>query len=169
MYRRILKEIKILDEKYGPIRRVNNIENLLQEEGFQVEILYKNIIFKYVFKKDYPFRPCKLYILQNGNYVEYQVMLKMKYMKYIYYSRELFGPNVSILHCPCCFNIHCLWHVSDMSFMMMHEYMNYLNFYKNIKECYYGKLSLKKYFNETYLKSMDHIISNILSYLKYEC
>ena len=142
MFKRISKELKILEEKYGEIRHLNNMENVMEPDGFQIVLKHKNIEFKIVFNKDHPFRPCHLYILRHGNEIEYTTALKKAYMKYIHYSNKLYGPP-RVIQCPCCYNIFCQWHVSHMSYMMIDECCHHLECYQNIQECYYGKLALK--------------------------
>ena len=51
---------------------------------------------------------------------------------------------------------------------MIDEFCNHIKYYQNMQECYYAKLVLKKYFTEKYLKEMNHVISSILQFIKYD-
>ena len=85
----------MLDEKYGPLEYLNEIENILEPIGFQIKMNHENIHFKYKFHKDYPFRPCFLYVKVQDEELDYTMALKKAYMKYIYYSNKC-GPNESV-------------------------------------------------------------------------
>ena len=162
--RRIKKEISILNDKYDEVDDVN-FENVRSNENIEIKIVHNLNHFKFVFDSNYPFKCCNLYIWRNNKYEKYTNILKESYMKYTYTHFNLFKNNKKMIPCPCCYNISCNWKISTLCHKMIDEYFYYMDHYNNMNQCYNGILCLKKYLDKKYLKSMDHIISNIISYV----
>jgi len=120
----------------------------------------KMCVIKY--PKDYPFRPCNIFILQNKKEVSYIQLLRSKYSKILNYMKY---PHKFNMACPCCFNMVCQWEVSHTSNKMVEEFIFKYNKLEQMENRIYGYMVLNKIFNETYLKALPNTILEILTYL----
>ena len=120
----------------------------------------KTCLIKY--PKDYPFRPCNIFIIQNNKEISYINYLKNKHSKILKYIKY---PHKFPMACPCCFNMVCQWEVSHTSNKMVEEFIFKYNKLEQMENRIHGYMTLNKIFNENYLKALPNTILEILTYL----
>ena len=120
----------------------------------------KMCVIKY--PKDYPFRPCNIFINEGKLNISYIEFLKRKYSRILNYIKD---QRYVTMACPCCFNMVCQWEVSYTSNKMIEEFIFKYNKLKQLENRIYGYMVLNKTFNEKYLKAMPDTILEIIRYL----
>ena len=158
LHRRLNRELDILMDKYNL-----NLYIDYHNSGATITIFLRDIdkfcVIKY--NKDYPFRPCSVFLIINNKEINYIDYFKNKHKKILNYCRESSLPYA----CPCCFNLYCKWDVSNTSSNMLDEVIVKYKTYNKLELRLYVFMTLIKLFNEKYLKKIDNIILHIIKYI----
>ena len=156
--RRIKKEIKMINDKFNL-----NLHLDCNDINANVNVFLKEINKECVIKynKDYPFNPCKIFLMIDNKEINYIDYFKMQHNKILNYCNK----NVLSLSCPCCFNLYCKWKVSNTSLNMLDEIVVKYKIYNTLETRLYAFIYLIKLFNEKYLKNIHNVILTIVKYI----
>lgn len=157
--RRLEKELHMLMEDHNL-----NLYLDYNLNGASLNIYLRDIDKMCVIKypKDYPFRPCNIYIDEGKLKISYTEYLKRKYCRVLDYVKD---HSHITMACPCCFNMVCNWEVHYTSNKMIEEFISKDQKLKQLENRIYAYMALNKTFNEKYLKALPNTILEIVKYL----
>lgn len=121
------------------------------------------------FPSDYPFTPCQLYLLKDGDFGKkenYIALLKEQYVDILKLTQNYGHPKLSdTLCCPCCVSHSCNWKPCKKAIHMIQEYNHTRTIYKNIKNKLVIAFIFRSLFSQKYDLCCDNIVSQLLELL----
>lgn len=169
--KRIEHEIILLQQHYGTTYDATQCYNDIYKKSLlkPCRTVYipvnDNVQCHYVihFPYDYPFSPCELYLLDNGDFGKkenYITILKSHYVDILNLTQKYGYPKLSdYLCCPCCVSLSCNWVPNKKAIYMIKEYNNTRNIYKKIKH----KLMIAFIFRSLFSQKFDLCCDNVVS------
>lgn len=131
----------------------------------------KNTIYQYMilFPTKFPFNPCKLYLLQDGNFentIEYISYLIKEYRNINSFSKKYNIQNFTYkLSCPCCVSLSCFWNPSKRAIQMIQEFEESKNTFIIIRQKMINYCLINSYFIQIQKKYLHNIVLHIIEFL----